>query len=226
MKIFVIHGWTYNLDKWEAILPVLKAQGIEPVMLKVPGLTEPSKRVFTIDDYIKWLDGKIGKEKEPIVIGHSNGGRIALAYAQKNPGKIKKLILIDSAGLAHNGKIRKAKLTTLRTTSKLAKPLKGIPGLKKVAYKTIGAQDYYNASPNMRETMQNMLKADQEIDLSKVSVQTAIIWGSDDTITPLKDGKEMHRLLKGSRLDVISGGRHAPMNSHPEEVALLIKNAL
>lgn len=221
-KVFIIHGWSYNLDKWQKLVPLLKARGLEPVLLKVPGLTEPSTKAWDINGYVNWLDQKLAGEKQPVVIGHSNGGRIALAYLQQHSGRFKQLILIDSAGLAHNTLVPKTKLATLRTLSKLGKPLARIPVAKKAVYKVIGAQDYNQAPPNMRRTMQNMLVADSTIDLTSIKLPITMIWGRDDTITPLKDGQKMHQLLVGSDLQIINGARHAPMDTHPDQVADII----
>src|ERR1043166_499473 len=99
MKIFIIHGWTYNLDRWTEFCQKLGDTGIELVQMHVPGLTEPSDAVWSIDDYVNWLHQKLAKEPKPIVLGHSNGGRIALAYCQKYPDHFKQLFLIDSAGM-------------------------------------------------------------------------------------------------------------------------------
>ncbi len=226
MKVFIIHGWSYNLDKWQAILPELEKRGLQPVMLQVPGLTEPSDKVWDIDDYVEWLNDKLKSETSPVVIGHSNGGRIALAYTQKNPGKLKQLILIDSAGLANSSKLRTTKLKVLYIISKLGKPIKNLPLLKKVYYKIIGAQDYRKAPPNMRATMQNMLNADKTIELTKIKLPITMIWGREDKITPLKDGQKMHKLLTGSKLHVIDGARHAPQATNATEVADIIAEAV
>src|SRR4051812_31909284 len=96
-QVFIIHGWTYSLDKWTEICKLLKSRGIEPILLKVPGLTDPSTEVWDIDGYISWLDKRLAGTEKPVVIGHSNGGRIALAYAQRFPERLGQLILIDSA---------------------------------------------------------------------------------------------------------------------------------
>ncbi len=225
-KVFIVHGWTYNLDKWQTILPLLKERGIEPVLLRVPGLTEPSSKVWDIDDYVEWLNKQLQAEDQPIVIGHSNGGRIALALLQKYPGRFKQLILIDSAGLAHNTMKGNAKLGTLKVIAKVGKPLARIPVVKKGFYKIIGAQDYRQAPPNMRKTMQNMLNADNTIDLTTISTPVTLIWGSNDSSTPLKDGQTMHRQLKDSSLHVIEGARHAPQHTHAQQVAAIIKAAV
>lgn len=225
-KLYLIHGWTYNLDKWTALVESLKRAGHEPMLLKVPGLTEASDKVWDIDGYVEWLDHQLAGEQQPIVVGHSNGGRIALAYVQRYPQRLKQLFLIDSAGIAHNEAKAKTKLAILRYLAKLGKPLGHLPLLKKLFYKFIGAQDYYTASPNMRITMQHMLEADQKMDFPAVSVPVTIIWGRDDTITPLSDGQKMHRLIAGSQLHVIDGARHSPMATDTAAVAAIINQGL
>jgi pimeloyl-ACP methyl ester carboxylesterase len=225
-KVYIIHGWTYSLDKWTKLVDLLRQHDIQPELLRVPGLTEPSDKVWDIDGYIDWLNGKLKGETHPIVIGHSNGGRIALSYAQKYPDRLGQLILIDSAGLAHNDLLPRAKLATLRTMSKVGKPLAKVPIVKKGVYKIIGAQDYRKAPPNMKLTMQNMLKADSLIDLSKIKLPVTLIWGRDDTTTPLKDGQTMHTLLAGSSLHIIDDARHAPQATHAQQLAAIIMKAI
>jgi pimeloyl-ACP methyl ester carboxylesterase len=222
-KIYIIHGWSYNLDRWNNIKLELKMRDVEPVFLKVPGLTEPSDKVWTIDGYIDWLTDKLKGESAPIVVGHSNGGRIAMSYIQKHPNHIKKLILIDSAGVAHNEPTSVLKLKTLKYLSKLGKPLAAIPPLRKIFYRVIGARDYLDAPPNMRQTMANMHKADQKINFAHIKLPVTIIWGRDDTITPLSDGQKINAGIAKSKLVVIDGARHAPMETHSEQVADIIE---
>src|SRR5689334_2085271 len=127
MKVFILHGWTYELDKWDVFLAELKRRGVETVQLKVPGLTEQSDKAWDINDYIEWLDSKLQGESAPIVLGHSNGGRIALAYAQEYPHKIKQLILLDSAGVPQNSRGKNIKRVALKAAAKTGKILTPIP---------------------------------------------------------------------------------------------------
>ncbi len=225
-KVFIVHGWTYNLDKWQAINEVLKSKNIDPVLLKVPGLTEASDQVWDIDGYCNWLKAKLAGEEKPVVIGHSNGGRIALNLSVKEPEVIGQLILVDSAGIVNRGLVKTIKLKVLYVLAKIAKPLKKIKPLRPIVYKLIGARDYMEAPPNMRLTMENMLNADKTFDPSKVKIPTTIIWGRQDGITPLADGQKLHAAISGSSLHIIDGARHAPMATHPEQVASLIEEAL
>jgi pimeloyl-ACP methyl ester carboxylesterase len=225
-KLFIIHGWTYSLDKWTAVCQLLKDRGFEPVQLRVPGLTEPSKKVWDINGYCDWLETQLKGETKPIVIGHSNGGRIALAYAQRHNDRLGKLILIDSAGIAHTQLVSRLKLSILRFLAAITKPLLRSARLKGLLYKLIGAKDYFNASPNMKLTMQNMLAADSTIDLAKVQLPVTIIWGREDGITPLADGHKLAAGIAGAQLHIIANARHAPFANHPDVVAELITKAV
>jgi len=227
VKIFIIHGWAYNLDKWTKLCELLKTSGIEPILLRVPGLTAPSDKVWTISGYEEWLAEQLQGHKSPVVVGHSNGGRIALAYAQNHPGHLRHLILIDSAGVPRDRYLlAKIKLKVLKILAKLGRVFGRIGFVKKVFYKIIGAQDYLQAPPNMKKTMQNMLDADKTIDLSKIDVPVTLIWGEDDTMTPLRDGRVMQQGIKNANLHVVHGARHAPMASHPNQIAQIITDTL
>jgi len=225
-KIYIVHGWTYSLDFWKPITSYFKEKDIEPIFLKVPGLTEPSDEVWDIDSYVDWLNDKLKNETKPILVGHSNGGRIAMSFVQKYPDKLSKLILIDSAGVAHTEFLPKLKLKILKVISKIGRVFTIIPGVKKLFYKLIGAQDYLNAPPNMKKTMANMLAADKNINPRNISVPTTIIWGKNDLITPLKDGQKLFSLIPESTIHIIDDARHSPFANHPEEVADIIERVV
>lgn len=222
-KLFFVHGWTYNLEKSEALKRVLlNEDGIELVRLNVPGLTKPSDKVWNIDGYVEWLHQELKNEKNPIVMGHSNGGRIALSYLQKYPSAFKHLVLMDSAGVPQHRKRTIIKLKVFKFVAKVGKIFSFIPIVRKIFYRLIGSSDYSQARPNMKLTMRNMLDADKLIDFSKVTVPTTIIWGGKDKITPLRDGKIMHEKIKNSELYVIEGAGHAPQATHVQGVADII----
>jgi len=226
-KVIILHGWTYSLEKWQVFLEILRKKGINPVMLKVPGLTSENNKVWNIEDYVNWLKEIVDKEKDKVIlIGHSNGGRITANFAIKYPEKISKLILIDSAGIYHNELPLALKRVIFKTLAKFGKALKGSSMLKKAFYKLTGESDYKNANQNMKQTMINLLNSDKSLKPENIQTPTLIIWGKEDKITPLSDGKLMHGLIKNSELQIIENARHSPMFTHPKEVTNLIINNL
>ena len=218
-KIFIIHGWTYTLDAWKECEGELRARGLDSVFLKVPGLTSPSLEVWNLDKYVAWLEGQLAGETDIILAGHSNGGRIAIAYAAKNPPALKKLILIDAAGIVHNEPLLRAKRKIFGAISKIGKPLSRIPLLDKVYHKLIGANDYGRAPENMKETMKNLILVDLLPNLSKISVPTMILWGEDDKATPVSDAILMEEHIPNAELFIIPVTGHSPHKTHPAVVA-------
>ena len=81
--LYVIHGWTYTIEPWTKTIEQLQKAGIKVKMLRVPGLTEPSRKIWTIEQYVEWADQQI--PDGAIALGHSNGGRILLNLCSKNP---------------------------------------------------------------------------------------------------------------------------------------------
>ena len=212
-KLYIIHGWTYKPEPWLEVIRDLKKSGIDAELLRVPGLGKPSKKSFTIEDYVAWA--KENLPKGSIALGHSNGGRILLNLLSKEPDYLKGIILLDSAGYYE----KSAKRDISRGLSKAFSPLKKSKFARKLAHKILGASDYENAPENMKVTLTNMLDSDKNLDISKVTTPTQIIWGSDDNITPVRQGKKMHELLKNSELTVKEGWRHSRYLVSTEELA-------
>lgn len=187
-------------------------------MLNVPGLTVETQRIWTLDDYVQWLYEKLINEKEIVLIGHSNGGRLAIAYAAKYPDKLNKLILIDSAGIYHNELPIRLKRLIFKLVAKTGTRITASEYLRKLLYKVTGESDYKNASPLMRKTMINLISKDLTMLLSEIKVPTTIIWGRLDKITPLSDALIMNKKIKNSKLYIIEEAKHSPYFTHPEEL--------
>ena len=222
-QLYIIHGWTYSLDKWQPLLKLLQQAGIKPVMLRVPGLTSTSKQVWDVDSYVSWLDKQLAASSQPIVLGHSNGGRLALNYCLFKPTKIKALILLNSAGVADRSKLKRIKRQLFKLASKLLRPLKRFSLLEKIVYRLSGGSDYRLAPANMKLTLANLLKSDNRLQLSKVTTPTAIIWGSQDRVTPIWQAEKLQQSLQQvTSYNVIDGSGHIPYFSHPDQLSKII----
>ena len=226
-KIYIIHGWTYDLDKWDVFVDELRDTKFEPILLKVPGLTTKSDKVFTINDYESWLDSELKSATGKIIVmAHSNGGRIALHYIARHPDTIEQLILVDSAGV-EAGKKLGLKRKIVAPLAKIARRFVVSPKYRLAVYKFLKATDYHNAPENMKQTMQNMLRADDGFNekIAKIKTPTLLIWGRHDQLTPLRSGQDMAQLL-GAKLHIIDDARHAPFNTHPKDVLQIVEEFL
>lgn len=213
MDLYIIHGWTYTVEPWRTTVGILREAGINVKMLPVPGLTEQSKKEFTIDDYVKWADKRI--PDGAIALGHSNGGRILLNLCAKKPEKLKYLILLDSAGI-YEPSVRKRMVERL---AKMGKPLKKIPVVDKAFHRVTGSTDYSRAPENMKVTLANMLASDKDLDFTKINTKTFILWGKKDTVTPPRQATAMYEKLPNAELKFYAKWTHAPYISDPEGLA-------
>ena len=211
--LYIVHGWTYTVEPWEKTIEILRNKGISVKMLHVPGLTEESKKEFTIEDYVKWADNEI--PDGAVALGHSNGGRVLLNLCALKPEKLKYLILLDAAGI-YEPSLKKRLVERL---AKIGKPLKKIPLVDKAFHRVTGSTDYSKAPENMKKTLVNMIESDKDLDFSKVETKTYILWGKKDTTTPPRQGTLMYEKLPNAELKFYANWTHAPYISSPEELA-------
>ena len=226
-KIFILHGWAYSTEKWQPILGLLKKQNIEPVMLEIPGLTVPLENVWKLEDYVAWLKNIVDKEKgKVILLGHSNGGRISIAFAAKYPEKVNQLFLIDSAGIYHNELPLRIKRSVFGFLAKTGKKISHSERLRKLLYRFARESDYEKVNPIVRQTMHNLITSDVSPSLLQIPASVTIIWGANDKITPLVDGEKMQTLLPNAELYIIKEGRHSPQFTQAKEVSEIVINNL
>ena len=211
--LYIVHGWTYTVEPWKSTVEILRDKGFSIKMLRVPGLTEPSDKEYTIDDYVKWADREI--PDGAIALGHSNGGRILLNLCAKKPDKLKYLILLDAAGIYEPS----ARKRMVEKVAKIGKPLKKIPVVDKAFHRLTGSTDYSKAPENMKVTLANMLESDKDLDFNKVTTRTFILWGKKDTTTPPRQGTMMYEKLPNAELKFYANWTHAPYISDPEGLA-------
>lgn len=226
MKLYILHGWAYDTEKWGPFLKLLRQNKVSFELLKIPGLTASLSEAWTLSDYVNWLNKTVAHHKSPVVLlGHSNGGRIALAYTLKHPEKVSRLILIDSAGISHNELnlwLKRFAFNNLARFKKIAYNTV----LKNLLYKFAGEDDYNKATPIMKQTMQNLIKSDLSNELEKIKTLTTIIWGESDNTTPLSDGRLMSERIANSKLFIIKNAKHSPQFTHTQQVTDLVLSFL
>ena len=160
------------------------------------------------------------------MLGHSNGGRIALNYAVKHPNGFAQLILLNAAGLYYPPETLSWKRRLARLLARLGKPLAKLPGVRKVFYRFIGS-DYGRAPENMKQTLHNMLESDKQFDPSQVQLSKIdLLWGQADTVTPIGMGRQLQQRLSGATIREFADWKHAPYITHPEQLTAAILEVL
>lgn len=150
------------------------------------------------------------------VVGHSHGGRVALLLAARHPELVGKLALTGAAGLrgepTEAQKRRSAAYKRLRGVSDALDRMKvfgPLPGrLREALRKKYGSPDYNALDAEMRQTFVKVVNFDVAPYLAQVKAPTLLLWGSQDTETPLWMARRMEREIPDAGLVVLEGASH------------------
>ncbi|MFI3252340.1 MAG: alpha/beta hydrolase [bacterium] len=193
-----MHGWGATKETYDKVVEHLQ-ENFCCYQIDLPGFGESTiDKSLSLDEYTNILREFILKENilNPIIIGHSFGGRIAINYASLYD--IKQLVLIDSAG------VRTFKLNVYLKIKlyKMCKKLK--------IKNNLGSTDYKNSNQLLKGTMNKIVPIDLREKMKLVHCDTLILWGENDKVTPLKEGRIIKKTIKNSSLIVIPKAKHFP----------------
>lgn len=199
----LLHGWGQNIEMMKPIGDAFLNEDVIIVDLPGYGKSEEPPYPYSVEDYVMIIKELLDNidVKNPILIGHSFGGKISLLYASMFD--VKKLILLASP---YKKEIKKLSLKT-----KTLKQLKKIPGLNKLeefAKKHIGSVDYRNASPIMRQVLVNTVNLDISENVKKIKCPTIIIWGTLDEQVDVSEAYELEKLISDAGVIVYENCTH------------------
>lgn len=229
--VILLHGWGCDLHIFD-VLHTQTAHDFTVYTLDLPGFGKSSEppTIWGIEDYTAHLEAFVKAEniENPILIGHSFGGRMSILYASRNPTA--KVVLIGSAGVKPTRSLNwYAKVYSYKTAKNVLPLLVG----KRKAQEWIddyrqqaGSADYNSASPQMRGILSKVVNEDLQHVMPKISAPTLLIWGEEDTATPLADAKVMEKAIPDAGLVSFKGAGHYVFLERKGEVNIVIDNFL
>ena len=154
------------------------------------------------------------KIKNPILVGHSFGGRVAIRYSSNHP--IEKLVLFGAPCIRIS--------ENLPLYIKVLKAIKRLPGLNEFGEymkKYIGSRDYKAASPVMRQILVNVVNEDLSKYAREIEEPTLLIWGDNDTEAPVNDAKELEKIMIDAGLIILHGSHYAYLENLAQVINIL-----
>jgi pimeloyl-ACP methyl ester carboxylesterase len=220
--VLILEGWGTSTLQYAALASHLSAAH----RVLVPdfpgqGATPEPERAMDCAAYVSWVNDFVrerGVDGALTLIGHSHGGRVILKGGFDFPAD--KIILIDSAGIVPE---RKAPPLSYRLARSLLKPF---PALLNRYKSTRGSADYRAATPLMRDTLVKIVNEDMRYNLPEITLPTLLIWGRDDTATPLSDGQLIRSCIPDSGLVVVENAGHYAHLDNPGLVYSVIDSFL
>lgn len=189
--------------------------------LKGFGTNRGMTRPYSLDDYADEVKEYVMENglKNPHVIAHSFGGRIAIKLASENPDLFDKIVLTGSAGLKPRFSIKKQSKKIIFKTLK--------PFLKKEKLECFYSSDYRALSPIMKESFIKIVGEHLDDRISKIQNQVLIVNGKLDKETPVYTAKKLNKGIKNSKLVLIENAGHfcfmdKPIKFNTEVVEFLL----
>lgn len=230
--LVLLHGWGGSSKTIEPLATSLADRGFRVISIDWPGSGDtpiPKESLF-LKDYANLLIENIVELKlvDPVFVGHSFGGKVLLKTSLMYPGVFKKIVLIAASGIKPNNSLKKAVFKKISTG---AKKITALPVLNKVEdklrysyYKYIVREMDYYRSEKLRETFKNILDESLDEEINKIKVDTLIIWGDNDRMTPLWMGEKIKKLITNSEIKIFRGFGHGLPLVNPDDVAQSISN--
>jgi pimeloyl-ACP methyl ester carboxylesterase len=234
--ILLLHGFDSSLLEFRRLFPLLaENQNTWLVDLLGFGFTQRMTNLsFSPQDikthlYYFW---KTLLQKPMILVGASMGGATAIDFSLTYPDIVKKLILIDSAGLAKPPTIGKFMFPPLDYLSTaFLRNSRVRQQISRVAYynKSLANKDaqvcasLHLQCPRWSEALISFTKSGGygrfTEELPNLKMPTLIIWGENDQILGRKDAGKFQELIPYNKLTWIPECGHVPHLEKPEITA-------
>jgi pimeloyl-ACP methyl ester carboxylesterase len=229
--VLLLHGWGASLQSFGFIQESL-SRDFRVFAIDFPGfgLSSEPPEPWGVEEYSRCVGKLIDSLgiQNPIILGHSHGGRTAIRYASENP--VHKLILVDAAGV----KPKRSFNYYIRVYSyKAVKHLLSLPGLNRFKERIlakwrskVGSSDYKNASRIMQQTLVRLVNSDLTPFMPRIKAPTLLIWGENDTATPVEHGRVMEKKIPNAGLVVMKNASHWSFVDKPREFLIILHNFL
>ncbi|HEY5194933.1 MAG TPA: alpha/beta hydrolase [Solirubrobacteraceae bacterium] len=226
--LLVLHGWGASI---EAVYPIVA--GLAPVAtvyapdLPGHGQSELPPVPWGVEEYQAFVAAFMDELaiERPAIVGHSNGGRIAIRMAATEPGRAARLVLVDSAGIRPKRTVRYYRRVGMAKAGKYAARYLGKPG-EQLRARIVGrvASADYAAAGEMRPTLVRLVNSDLREHMPHISVPTLLVWGANDTDTPVADGRAMEKLIPDAGLVVLEDAGHYSYLDQPTRFARIVSH--
>ncbi|MCM1521350.1 MAG: alpha/beta hydrolase [Muribaculaceae bacterium] len=231
--LVLMHGWGCDHTTLASVERVALSEGWRVINVDFPGFggSEEPPEVWGVEEYTRVIEdlvSALGIER-PSLLGHSFGGRVGILYASRHP-EVGKLILVDAAG------IKPRRTFTYYRKVYAFKAMKWLMYLalgRKEAERRLdarrakaGSSDYAQATPMMRRILSKVVNEDLTSRLPLIKAPTLLIWGADDTATPLADARKMESLVPDAGLVSFDGCGHYSFLDNPRGFKAVLETFL
>jgi pimeloyl-ACP methyl ester carboxylesterase len=246
--VLLIHGLPGTAEDFEAVTPLLA--GHRTIAVDRPGYGFSTGGYFPFDRQLQAVHELIERLHlgRPILVGHSYGGAISLAYAERHPSEVRGLVLVDAAATCtHNSAFARAqarfvKFVELPVISQVADVT--FSQLLRTASADPAESEAFSPNPvnsrhhervlainlkhgNLEAYAGEVVAANGVINginrgLGGVHVPAVVVQGAQDKLVKPQCGRRLAAALPNASLQMVQGGHMVPY-THPAAVAAAVQ---
>ena len=219
--IVLLHGWGQNIEMMDMLGHPFE-EDYQIIILDLPGFgksKEPNESwsAFDYADFIhEFLVSK--KVDNPILIGHSVGGRISLCYASKY--NVKKMVLLSAPFRPS----QKKKINYKTKIFKIVKKFKLLKPLAEYLKNKWGSEDYKNASPINRGSLVKIINEDLTEHVKTIKCPVLLIYGSLDADVSINEAKLLEKLIPDAGLVEYPRAHHYAYLERLNQTIVILRN--
>jgi len=225
----MLHGWADSGISFEMLARQLikDLPDFKFITLDLPGFggTQAPSEAWGLEEYALFCRDFLKKLniKPNLVIGHSNGGAIAIQGLACNFFGADKLVLIASAGIRE----RSIKKTAMRMAARpVGMVIKVAPkdlqrSFRQKVYSAIGSD--YLIAEHMQQTFKKVVSQDMQAMAMQLKIPVSLIYGENDIAAPPRYGRIFEQKIDNSSLHIIPLSGHFVHQEQVPKVSRVIK---
>ena len=217
--IVLLHGLLGALSNFEGIISHFSPT--HNLVVPILPLFEISLRSLSVTKLVEYVDEFIQFKgfRKVHVLGNSLGGHIAQLYTLKNAEKVESMTLTGSSGLFES-----AMGTTFPKRGNyeyMKHKAESVFYDPAIATKEL-VDDVYATVNDLKKAMcvvaiaKSAVRHNLEDKLAEIKCPTLLIWGIQDSVTPVWVGEKFYELIPNSELVKVDRCGHAPMMERPD----------
>ncbi len=246
--VVLIHGLPGTAQDFEDVVPLLRDN--RTIAYDRPGFGYSDGGYHAFEDQLTTLHTLLARlgAARPVLVGHSYGGTVALAYAARYPDDVRGLVLVDAAAAGQDSSgVERAQARLIQFLSwPVVQPVANatFTQLRRTATAMQGdaaafdpdAVDERHEQRLLAMSMQQedldafageVLESEDVIgdldrELTSIETPAVVIQGDEDQLVEPERGRAIAARLPSARLVMVSGG-HMPTYLHPARVAAAVR---
>lgn len=209
--LLLLHGWGASSDSFAPLIPELSRKH-SVVAFDFPGFgkSEAPPAVWGVNDFVS-LTQRLMVElgvRQPDVIAHSFGGRVAIKLGAQDPPAIGRLVLVGVPGIRGRRKPKYyAKAVLVKSAMAISAFAPILRRASEALIRVVASRDYLEAGV-LRGTFVKVVNEDVSGLLKDIKSPVLLVWGANDEEVPIAVGRAMARLIPAAMLAEVPNSGH------------------